>query len=135
MLVNCGILPCGKGAIAVGGASLLVCGADTMEIGWIGNRYNGRADGATIDRRSQIASASSIAQPTRRERSPLTERSSRRMRPRASRARKVAFITVPDTPDVEATVAKIEPALVAGQLVVDMSTISPAAERAIASPA
>ena len=40
---------------------------------------------------------------------------------------------VPDTPDVEATVAKIEPALVAGQLVVDMSTISPMAERAIAS--
>ncbi len=45
----------------------------------------------------------------------------------------VVFIMVPDTPDVEATVAKIEPALVAGQLVVDMSTISPMAERAIAS--
>ncbi len=43
------------------------------------------------------------------------------------------FIMVPDTPDVEATVAKIEPALAAGQLVVDMSTISPAAERRIAS--
>ncbi len=45
----------------------------------------------------------------------------------------VVFIMVPDTPDVEATVAKIEPALVAGQLVVDMSTISPMAEWAIAS--
>jgi 3-hydroxyisobutyrate dehydrogenase-like beta-hydroxyacid dehydrogenase len=44
----------------------------------------------------------------------------------------VVFIMVPDTPDVEATVAKIEPALKAGQLVVDMSTIAPAAERAIA---
>src|ERR1035437_3676735 len=43
------------------------------------------------------------------------------------------FIMVPDTPDVEAVVAKIEPALVAGQLVVDMSTISPMAERRIAS--
>ena len=41
------------------------------------------------------------------------------------------FIMVPDTPDVEATIARIEPALKAGQLVVDMSTISPAAERAI----
>ena len=45
----------------------------------------------------------------------------------------VVFIMVPDTPDVEATVAKIEPALVTGQLVVDMSTISPMAERTIAS--
>jgi 3-hydroxyisobutyrate dehydrogenase-like beta-hydroxyacid dehydrogenase len=42
------------------------------------------------------------------------------------------FIMVPDTPDVEATVAKIEPVLKAGQLVVDMSTVAPAAERAIA---
>ncbi len=45
----------------------------------------------------------------------------------------VVFIMVPDTPDVEATIAKIEPALIAGQLVVDMSTISPMAERRIAS--
>jgi 3-hydroxyisobutyrate dehydrogenase len=44
----------------------------------------------------------------------------------------IVFIMVPDTRDVEATVAKIEPALKAGQLVVDMSTIAPAAERAIA---
>lgn len=45
----------------------------------------------------------------------------------------VVFVMVPDTPDVEATVAKIEPALKAGQVVVDMSTIAPAAERAIAA--
>ena len=45
----------------------------------------------------------------------------------------VVFIMVPDTPDVEATVAKIEPSLKAGQLVIDMSTVSPAAERVITS--
>ena len=45
----------------------------------------------------------------------------------------VVFIMVPDTPDVEATVAKIEPALKSGQMVVDMSTVAPAAERAIAA--
>jgi 3-hydroxyisobutyrate dehydrogenase len=45
----------------------------------------------------------------------------------------VVFVMVPDTPDVEATVAKIEPALKAGQLVIDMSTVAPAAERAIAA--
>ncbi len=44
----------------------------------------------------------------------------------------VVFIMVPDTPDVEATVAKIEPALKAGQIVIDMSTVAPTAERAIA---
>ena len=42
------------------------------------------------------------------------------------------FIMVPDTPDVESVVARIEPALHKGQLVIDMSTIAPAAERAIA---
>ncbi len=43
------------------------------------------------------------------------------------------FIMVPDTPDVEGTIAAIEPALRRGQLVIDMSTISPHAERTIAS--
>jgi 3-hydroxyisobutyrate dehydrogenase len=42
------------------------------------------------------------------------------------------FIMVPDTPDVESVVARIEPALHKGQLVIDMSTVAPAAERAIA---
>jgi 3-hydroxyisobutyrate dehydrogenase-like beta-hydroxyacid dehydrogenase len=45
----------------------------------------------------------------------------------------VVFIMVPDTPDVEATVARLEPSLRSGQLVIDMSTVSPAAERAIAA--
>ncbi|HXW85446.1 MAG TPA: NAD(P)-dependent oxidoreductase [Candidatus Binataceae bacterium] len=43
------------------------------------------------------------------------------------------FIMVPDTPDVEQTIASIEPGLRARQLVIDMSTIAPAAERAIAA--
>jgi 3-hydroxyisobutyrate dehydrogenase-like beta-hydroxyacid dehydrogenase len=42
------------------------------------------------------------------------------------------FIMVPDTPDVEAVIAKIEPVLKPGQLVIDMSTIAPASERATA---
>jgi 3-hydroxyisobutyrate dehydrogenase len=45
----------------------------------------------------------------------------------------MVFIMVPDTPDVEATVAKIEPVLKPGQIVVDMSTVAPAAERAISA--
>ena len=45
----------------------------------------------------------------------------------------VVFIMVPDTPDVEATVAKIEPVLKPGQIVVDMSTVAPTAERAISA--
>ena len=53
--------------------------------------------------------------------------------PAAVTSAEVVFIMVPDTPDVEATVAKIEPALKAGQLVIDMSTISPRAERTIAA--
>jgi 3-hydroxyisobutyrate dehydrogenase-like beta-hydroxyacid dehydrogenase len=43
------------------------------------------------------------------------------------------FIMVSDTPDVESVVAKIEPALAKGQLVIDMSTIAPEAERTIAA--
>ena len=42
------------------------------------------------------------------------------------------FIMVPDTPDVESVVARIEPVLRKGQIVIDMSTIAPPAERAIA---
>jgi 3-hydroxyisobutyrate dehydrogenase len=45
----------------------------------------------------------------------------------------VIFIMVPDTPDVEATVARIKPALRKGQIVIDMSTISPRSERATAT--
>jgi 3-hydroxyisobutyrate dehydrogenase-like beta-hydroxyacid dehydrogenase len=42
------------------------------------------------------------------------------------------FIMVPDTPDVEGVITKIESSLARGQLVIDMSTISPEAERKIA---
>ena len=45
----------------------------------------------------------------------------------------VVFIMVPDTPDVEAVAGRIAPALKRGDLVIDMSTISPAAERDIAA--
>ena len=45
----------------------------------------------------------------------------------------VVFIMVPDTPDVEATVAKVEPVLKPGQIVIDMSTVAPSAERAISA--
>src|ERR1700676_2392489 len=41
----------------------------------------------------------------------------------------IIFIMVPDTPDVEATIARIMPVLKKGQLVIDMSTISPQSER------
>ena len=52
---------------------------------------------------------------------------------RAAEDAEVIFIMVPDTPDVEATVARIAPALKKGQLVIDMSTIAPQSERATAA--
>jgi 3-hydroxyisobutyrate dehydrogenase-like beta-hydroxyacid dehydrogenase len=51
----------------------------------------------------------------------------------AARDADAVFIMVSDTPDVESVAAKIEPALARGQLVIDMSTIAPDAERKIAS--
>jgi len=45
----------------------------------------------------------------------------------------IIFVMVPDTPDVEATIARIKPALKKGQLIIDMSTISPQSERATAA--
>ena len=42
------------------------------------------------------------------------------------------FIMVPDTADVESVIDKIAPSFARGQLVVDMSTIAPEAERRIA---
>ncbi|MGH8011877.1 MAG: NAD(P)-dependent oxidoreductase, partial [Candidatus Binataceae bacterium] len=50
----------------------------------------------------------------------------------AARGAQAIFIMVPDTPDVEAVIAKIEVDLKPGQLVIDMSTVAPAGERAIA---
>ncbi len=51
----------------------------------------------------------------------------------AARGAEAVFIMVSDTPDVEGVAAKIEPVLARGQLVIDMSTIAPAAERKIAA--
>jgi 3-hydroxyisobutyrate dehydrogenase len=48
----------------------------------------------------------------------------------AAKNAEVVFIMVPDTPDVEATIEKIAPLLKPGQVVIDMSTIAPASERA-----
>lgn len=50
----------------------------------------------------------------------------------AAKGAETVFIMVSDTPDVEAVIAKIEPVLKRGQLVIDMSTISPASERTTA---
>jgi 3-hydroxyisobutyrate dehydrogenase-like beta-hydroxyacid dehydrogenase len=44
----------------------------------------------------------------------------------------VVFTMVPDTPDVEQAVAQIAPALQAGGLLIDMSTIAPAGARRVA---
>jgi 3-hydroxyisobutyrate dehydrogenase-like beta-hydroxyacid dehydrogenase len=50
----------------------------------------------------------------------------------AAQSAEIIFVMVPDTPDVEQVVAAIEPSLAKGQLVIDMSTIAPEAERLIA---
>src|SRR5579872_3132679 len=42
----------------------------------------------------------------------------------------IIFVMVSDTPDVEAVIERIRPALKKGQLVIDMSTIAPGSERA-----
>jgi 3-hydroxyisobutyrate dehydrogenase-like beta-hydroxyacid dehydrogenase len=49
----------------------------------------------------------------------------------AAEGAEIIFIMVPDTPDVENVIGKIEPSLARGQLVLDMSTIAPEAERRI----
>jgi 3-hydroxyisobutyrate dehydrogenase len=51
----------------------------------------------------------------------------------AAQGAEMIFIMVPDTPDVEATLSRIRPALKKGQVVIDMSTISPHSERATAA--
>jgi 3-hydroxyisobutyrate dehydrogenase-like beta-hydroxyacid dehydrogenase len=50
----------------------------------------------------------------------------------AAEGAQAVFIMVPDTPDVESVIGKIEPSLTRGQLLLDMSTIAPEAERRIA---
>jgi len=51
----------------------------------------------------------------------------------AARGASVIFLMLPDTPDVEDVVRTLEPVLEAGQCVVDMSTIAPAAARALSA--
>jgi 2-hydroxy-3-oxopropionate reductase len=51
----------------------------------------------------------------------------------AARGAEVVFIMVPDTPDVQSVVAKMEPVLTRRQTVIDMSTVAPASEREIAA--
>ena len=51
----------------------------------------------------------------------------------AASGTEAVFIMVPDTPDVEMVVAKIEPVLDPNQLVIDMSTIAPGSERVTAA--
>ncbi len=51
----------------------------------------------------------------------------------AAKGAGVVFIMVPDTPDVESVAAKIEPVANGDQLIIDMSTIAPTAEREIAA--
>jgi len=50
----------------------------------------------------------------------------------AAEGAEIIFIMVPDTSDVENVMGRIEPSLARGQLVLDMSTIAPNAERRIA---
>jgi 2-hydroxy-3-oxopropionate reductase len=50
----------------------------------------------------------------------------------AAKGAGAVFIMVPDTPDVESVAATIEPVANGDQLIIDMSTIAPTAERAIA---
>ena len=50
----------------------------------------------------------------------------------AVRGAEVVVTMVPDTPDVEQVVAQMSPAIEAGRLVIDMSTIAPAGARRVA---
>jgi 3-hydroxyisobutyrate dehydrogenase len=102
-----------------------------MEIGWIGTGIMGAPMARRLIRaghrvrvfnrtpekaRSLVADGATVAASA----------------PEAAQGADAVFVIVPDTPDVEASVAAIEPALRDGQLVCDMSTVAPAAERAIA---
>src|SRR6478672_356863 len=49
-----------------------------------------------------------------------------------ARQAEIVFLCLPDTPDVEKVIGQMLPALRAGQIIVDHSTISPSATRAMA---
>jgi 3-hydroxyisobutyrate dehydrogenase-like beta-hydroxyacid dehydrogenase len=99
-----------------------------MEIAWIGTGIMG----APMARRLLTAG----------HHLRVFNRSSEKARPLASEGAVIAadaaaaaegaetiFIMVPDTPDVENVIGRIEPSIAHGQLVVDMSTIAPETER------
>src|SRR5580704_2123418 len=96
------------------------------------NRDYGGTDGAAVDwwreSRARVQSIGGEGAGARRRRRYHDGR-----RGSVRRGAEVVFIMVPDTPDVEATVAKIEAVLKSGQIVIDMSTVAPAAERAISA--
>src|SRR5579863_4622725 len=101
-----------------------------MEIGWIGTGIMGapmarrlltaghrvRVFNRTPERARALAASGAIVCATAADAATGTE---------------MVFVMVPDTPDVESAIAAIEPKLEKGQTVVDMSTISPHAERTI----
>ena len=103
-----------------------------MEIGWIGTGIMG----APMARRLLAAGNKvRVFNRSREKAAPLASAGATVMSDPAQAAADAdaVFIMVPDTPDVEAAVATIEPSLKRGQLVIDMRTIAPASERATAS--
>jgi len=103
-----------------------------MEIGWIGTGIMG----APMARRLLVAGhhlrvfnrSAEKAMPLRQHGATVSPDPAA-----AASGTEAVFIMVPDTPDVEAVVAKIEPMLQPGQLLIDMSTIAPSSERATAA--
>lgn len=103
-----------------------------MEIGWIGTGIMG----APMARRLLAGGHRvRVFNRTRAKASPLETAGASVAKDPAGAAAgaELVFIMVPDTPDVESVVAAIDPVLKSGQTVIDMSTISPASERATAT--
>src|SRR5437588_5329920 len=102
-----------------------------MDIAWIGTGIMG----APMARRLLAAGHHlSVFNRSPEKARPLTEQGATVASDAAAAAQsaEIIFIMVPDTPDVEHVVDTIEPSLAKGQLVIDMSTIAPEAERQIA---
>jgi 3-hydroxyisobutyrate dehydrogenase-like beta-hydroxyacid dehydrogenase len=99
-----------------------------MEIAWIGTGIMG----APMARRlAKAGHTLRVFNRSPQKARPLADEGAR-LAPDASAAvagAETIFIMVPDTPDVENVVGKIGPSLASGQLVLDMSTIAPEAER------
>jgi len=101
-----------------------------MEIGWIGTGIMGAPMARRLLRAGHRVRAFNRSAEKARA---LAADGATVVADAAAAARGAVLIMVSDTPDVEGVVAKIEPALARGQLVIDMSTIAPEAERAIAA--